>query len=43
MDKQYFISNIASLIDSINCNYGYKLFNSVVIAQAILETGWRVI
>lgn len=40
MNKQDFISNIYTLVDSINNNYGYKLFNSVVIAQAILETGW---
>ena len=43
MDKQFFIDKIAPLIDNVNCNYGYSLFNSVVIGQAILETGWRVI
>lgn len=43
MNKEDFINNISVLIDSINNNYGYKLFNSVVIAQAILETGWRII
>lgn len=40
MHKLEFIPTIAPIVKSVNIEFGSKLFNSVVIAQAILETGW---
>lgn len=41
MQKSEFIKTIAPLVDAENKKRGYPLFNSVVIAQAICESGWR--
>ena len=41
MNKSEFIPKIAPLVVTENKKRGNKLFSSVVIAQAILETGWR--
>lgn len=41
MLKSEFIPTIAPLVDAENKKRGYPLFNSVVIAQAICESGWR--
>lgn len=40
MEKQEFINKIAPLVIAENNRTGKKLFPSVVIAQAICETGW---
>jgi LysM repeat protein len=40
LNKLEFIPTIAPIIQNINKEFGSKLFNSVVIAQAILETGF---
>lgn len=40
MQKSEFIPTIAPLVDAENKRRGYPLFNSVVIAQAICESGW---
>ena len=40
MNKLEFIPKVAPIIQKINSEFGDKLYNSVVIAQAILETGF---
>ena len=40
MQKNEFIPTIAVMVDAENKRRGYPLFNSVVIAQAICESGW---
>ena len=40
MTKQDFLEKISTIIVSENKKRGNPLFSSVVIAQAILETGW---
>lgn len=40
MNKSEFISTIAPLVQAENKKRGYPLFSSVVIAQAICESGW---
>lgn len=40
MNKSEFIPTIASLVQAENKKRGYPLFSSVVIAQAICESGW---
>lgn len=40
MNKKEFIENVASLVIAENEYRGNPLFNSVVIAQACLETGF---
>ena len=40
MLKSEFIPTIAPLVNAENQKRGYPLFNSVVIAQAICESGW---
>lgn len=40
MNKSEFISTIAPLVLTENKKRGYPLFSSVVIAQAICESGW---
>lgn len=40
MSKKSFIEKIAPLVQAENKKRGYPLFSSVVIAQAICETGW---
>ena len=40
MKKLEFIPKVAPIIQKINSEFGDKLYNSVVIAQAILETGF---
>ena len=40
MTKSEFIPTIAPLVQSENKKRGYPLFSSVVIAQAICESGW---
>ena len=40
MTKSEFISTIAPLVVAENKKRGYPLFSSVVIAQAIYESGW---
>ena len=40
MTKNEFITTIAVMVDAENKRRGYPLFNSVVIAQAICESGW---
>lgn len=41
MTNDDFIKLVANAICYENKKRGYPLFSSVVIAQAILETGWR--
>lgn len=40
MNKSEFIPTIAPLVQAENKKRGYPLFSSVVIAQAICESGW---
>ena len=40
MNKNEFIPTIAPLVQAENKKRGYPLFSSVVIAQAICESGW---
>ena len=40
MNKLEFIPTIAPIVKSVNIEFGSKLFPSVALAQAILETGW---
>ena len=40
MTKSEFLGTIAPIVVSVNAELGNPLFSSVVIAQAILETGW---
>lgn len=40
MTKQEFLNTIASIVRAENLRRGNPLFNSVVIAQAICESGW---
>lgn len=40
MEKSEFIPTIAPLVQAENKKRGYPLFSSVVIAQAICESGW---
>lgn len=40
MKKSEFVPTIASIVQKVNKARGNKLFNSVVIAQAVIETGW---
>lgn len=40
MEKSQFIPTIAPLVQAENKKRGNPLFNSVVIAQAICESGW---
>ena len=40
MLKSEFIPTIAPLVQAENKKRGYPLFSSVVIAQAICESGW---
>ena len=40
MTKSEFIPTIAPLVQAENKKRGYPLFSSVVIAQAICESGW---
>lgn len=41
MDKSDFIPTIAPIVQAENKKRGNPLFSSVVIAQAICESGWR--
>ena len=41
MQKREFLDTVAPIVNAENKKRGYPLFNSVVVAQAILETGWR--
>lgn len=43
MKKEEFINIVAPLVKNANLLRNTPLFNSVVIAQAICETGWRKI
>lgn len=38
--KAEFADKIYPRVNKINKKYNYKLFNSVIIAQSVLETGW---
>ena len=40
MTKQEFLNTIAGIVRAENLRRGNPLFNSVVIAQAICESGW---
>lgn len=40
MNKSEFIPTIAPLVQAENKKRGYPLFSSVIIAQAICESGW---
>ena len=40
MDKKEFIPTIAPIVQKVNNELGNPLFSSVVIAQAICESGW---
>ena len=40
MKKSEFVPTIAPIVQKVNKARGNKLFNSVVIAQAVIETGW---
>ena len=40
MKKSEFIPTIAPIVQKVNKEKGYPLFSSVVIAQAICESGW---
>ncbi len=41
MNKSDFIPTIAPMVQAENKKRGNPLFSSVVIAQAICESGWR--
>ena len=40
VSKSKYADTIASTVDRVNRKYNYKLYNSVIIAQSVLETGW---
>lgn len=40
MTKKEFLNTVSELVVAENKKRGYPLFSSVIIAQAILETGW---
>lgn len=40
VEKNKFADSIYETINKVNKEKGYKLFNSVIIAQSVLETGW---
>ena len=43
MNKIEFLNTIIPIIQNENKKRGYPLFTSVVIAQAICESGWRTV
>lgn len=40
VEKNKFADSIYETVNKVNKEKGYKLFNSVIIAQSVLETGW---
>lgn len=40
VEKNKFADAIYETVNKVNKEKGYKLFNSVIIAQSVLETGW---
>lgn len=40
VSKSKYADIIASTVDRVNRKYNYELYNSVIIAQSVLETGW---
>lgn len=41
MNNEEFLNTVSKLVIAENNKRGKPLFSSVVIAQAICETGWR--
>lgn len=40
VEKSKYADTISSVVDRVNRKYNYELYNSVIIAQSVLETGW---
>ena len=40
VSKSKFADTIFNSVNKVNKENGYQLYNSVIIAQSVLETGW---
>lgn len=40
VEKSKYADTISSVVGRVNRKYNYELYNSVIIAQSVLETGW---